>query len=214
MPAPRSSPLARVLLGVIATAAFFALFSTAAAGTTYHVDKMAAVAEPADPIPGLVVTLSQVERASPPAFRATITNNNPRTVSLIDYDSPLDTISVALGHVELTASVPGAKPVHIDPIMVNRLWPPPMDAIVEIAGGGGSVSADIPISPQTVSYQDLGARFTVQVRGKWMAVFDRPKSEITREFLKDVPSTPDTYQGSYESDKIEMLIDMSVHELK
>lgn len=213
MSSVRSSSLLRIVIGVVATIALLSYLSPSSpAKFASHLAKMASSGS-SDPIPGLTVTLAQVPDANPPSFRATITNNNPRPVCVLTYGSPLDKLAVALGAAELTPAGAGA-PIDIDRIMVNRVWPPKRDSVIEIAGGGGTVAADIPVKPAQVPYETLGGRFAVQMKGEWMAVLDMPKSEVTDEFLRDLPAGGKTYKGKYVSDKIEMVVDTSSLELK
>lgn len=219
MPAHKSHSLVRILIGVVAVITVFAYFSPstpatlAAKLTKMADDSTTTTAE--SPIPGLVVTLAQVPGASPPAFRATITNNNPHAVCFLDYDSPVDDLVVPLGLVALTPASPAdAKPVEVQEVKLRRLWPPKVEFVQEIAGGGGTYAADIPVQPRHVPYEKLGDKFYVQMRGKWRAVMAMPKSEITKEFLEHIPARPNTFQGNFESNRIEMTVDSSSLELK
>ncbi len=220
MPTKAARSLVRIVIGVAAVLALLAFFSPtppAAARIATRLRKMTSGAASQDPIPGLVVTLAQVPDARPPAFRATITNNNAFAVSFLDYDSPVDELVVQLGLVELTPATPAdAKPVALgDEIKVRRLWPPKVDFVQEIAGGGGSrVSDAIRLDPKHVPYGKLGDAFYVQMRGQWRAVMAMPKSEVTKEFLEHIPARPNTYQGEYESDRIRMTVDSASLELK
>lgn len=161
--------------------------------------------KPQDPIPGLVVTLAPVPSANPLAFRATITNRNPSAVCFLDYDSPVDELAPQLGLVELT-------PAALDSIKANRPWPSKVDFVREIAAGG-SVSGEVAVRPRNVPFEKLGDRFFAQMKGEWRAVVAMPKSDITEEFLEHIPARPNTYQGKYESDRIEMVVDSAAPEL-
>ncbi|OAA70633.1 hypothetical protein ISF_02607 [Cordyceps fumosorosea ARSEF 2679] len=205
----------RLILGIIAIVALLAYSTPAFKIRLAEMASSAAVT--ADPIPQLAVTLAQVPGAHPPTLRATITNNNPFAVCLLDYDSPVDALAIALGLVELTPSSPAdAAPVQpVDPIRPNRPWPPKVDYLVEVPGGGGAVvSEDIALRAAYVPYGELGARFFARMRGPWRAVVAMRKSEITEEFLERIPERPNTYQGTYESDRIEITVDSAAAELK
>ncbi|KAJ4150546.1 hypothetical protein LMH87_011292 [Akanthomyces muscarius] len=196
MPAQTSHSLVRIVIGAVAVLTLLAYFSpTPPVSIAAKLSKMTGAADTSqDPIPGLVVTLAQVPSASPPAFRATITNKNPFAVSFLDYDSPVDELVVQLGLVELTPAAPAdAKPVALDSIKVNRLWPPKVDFVQEIPAGG-SVSGEVAVRPKSVPYEKLGDRFFVQMKGEWRAVMAMPKSEVTKEFLEHIPARPNTYQ--------------------
>ncbi|OAQ99378.1 hypothetical protein LLEC1_04291 [Akanthomyces lecanii] len=186
MPAQASHSPIRIVIGVIAVLTVLAYFSPAvpASLAAKLSSKMAKTTADTsrDPIPGLVVTLAQVASAHPPAFRATITNNNPFAVCFLDYDSPVDELAVQLG--------------------------------LEIPAGGSVSSGEVAVRPEHVPHEKLGDRFIVQMKGEWRAVMAMPKSEVTKEFLEHIPARPNTYQGRYESDGIEMAVDSASLELK
>lgn len=217
MPVQKPHSLVRIAIGVVAVFTLVAYLSPIpTASIAAKLDKMTSTADdrPQDPMPGLVVTLAPVPAANPPAFRATITNRNPFAVSFLDYDSPVDELALQLGLVELTPAAPAdAEPVALDSIKVNRLWPPKVDFVREIAAGG-SVSGEVAVRPRNVPFERLGDRFFAQMKGEWRAVMAMPKSDVTKEFLEHIPARPNTYQGKYESDRIEMVVDSAALELK
>ncbi|EGX93001.1 hypothetical protein CCM_04373 [Cordyceps militaris CM01] len=216
MPSPRPHSLARLVLGLVAIITLLVYFVPSSPALTSRIAEMTAPPS-GDPIANLRVTLAQVPGADPPALRATITNNNPFAVSFLDYDAPVDALAVPLGLVELTPGAPpGAAPVATEGIVkLRRLWPPLVDFVHEVPGGGGTlVSEPLSLRPDNVPYGKLGDRFFVRIRGPWRAVMAMPKSEITGEFLEHIPARPNTYQGSYESDRIEIRVDATALELK
>ncbi|EJP65428.1 uncharacterized protein BBA_05759 [Beauveria bassiana ARSEF 2860] len=218
MPTSKAHSLVRLSIGVLAVITLLVyLYPSSSSTITSRLPNMTG-SNHVDPIPRLSVTLAQVPDASPPALRATITNHNPFPVSFLDYDSAMDSLAVPLGLVELTPSgaLADAEPVALDNLVqLRRLWPPKVAFVQEVPGGGGTVvSDDIVLKPANVPYGKLGDTFYVRIKGPWRAVMTVPKSEITKEFLEHIPDRPKTYQGSYESDRLEITVDAASLELK
>lgn len=158
------------------------------------------------PLANLEVKIEQSPTSSsPPKLIASITNNNQKTVSILDYSSPLDSLIVALGIVELTPH--GAKePVQLDKIAVNRLWPPKLDFLVEIAPGE-TATKEIEFKERAVPMDKLGKKFTAQLKGQWMAVWEKPKSDIDEKELDSVIDVEGIYRGDFTSNKAEFNLD-------
>ena len=201
---------ARILLGLVAAVALVTYFYSPTEITS-NLRNMAS-GDSSNPISGLSVTLEQVKGASPPTVKATVKNNNDRPVSVLTYNSPLESLAIPLGFVQVTPE--GAKePLDLAGLQIRRMWPPVRDDITEIAAGG-SASAELPFNPMAVPPEKMGKKNTVQIVGEWMAVYDVPKKDITDEMLDKTPRGGNTYMGDYKSDKIDFIVDEGSEELK
>jgi hypothetical protein len=200
---------ARILLGLVAAFVLVTYFYSPSEITS-NLRNMAS-GDSSSPIPGLSVTLEQVKGASPPTLKATVKNNNNRPVSVLTYNSPLESLAIPLGFVQVTPE--GAKePLKLGDLQIRRMWPPRRDDITEIAAGR-SASAELPFKPMAVPPEKMGKKNTVQIVGEWMAVYDVPKKDITDEMLDKTPRGGKTYTGDYKSDKINFFVEEGSGEL-
>lgn len=140
-------------------------------------------------------------QTSPPTFVATVTNNNDKTISFLDYESPVDAIIMALGNVELTPHG-ASEPVPLSTIAAQRVWPPMLDFLVELAPGA-STTQETEFKTRSVPMDKLGSRFTAHLKGRWMAVWDGPKSEITNKMMESISDGNGVraFKGDYSSNK-------------
>lgn len=148
------------------------------------------------PIANLDVNIKQGD-TSPPTLIATVTNNNDKVVTFLDYDSPVDAIIMALGNVDLTPNG-ASEPVTLSTIAVRRLWPPKHEFLVELAPGA-SVSKETEFKTRSVPMDELGSKFTAHLKGEWMSVWERPKSEITEEMMDAPSGSGGFFTGQYSS---------------
>ncbi|KFH45416.1 hypothetical protein ACRE_037760 [Hapsidospora chrysogenum ATCC 11550] len=156
-----------------------------------------------DPIPGLKVTLKQSSTASPPSVVATVTNTNTeRPVSILSYDSPLDRLALQLGLLSITPT--GAdEPLDLPKIQVRRVWPPRREDLITIPPGE-SASNDIVLRSDIVPPEEIRGGATVVLNGQWRAVWANNKDEISDASLGDPGSSSDAFQGSFQSNELEI----------
>jgi hypothetical protein len=157
-----------------------------------------------NPLEGLALTLSQTS-ASPPTVRATVTNNNAHPVTIVTYNSPLDSIAMALGLLVITPSG-ASEPLELQIIKASRLWPPKSDSLVGL-GPGESATNDLVLKRPTVPMEKLGSKAMVHLRGTWMGVFAKSKDELTADDLENMSTRPYAFQGDFESENIEIAIE-------
>ncbi|KAK2589916.1 hypothetical protein QQS21_012407 [Conoideocrella luteorostrata] len=158
----------------------------------------------ANPINGLVVSLSQAS-TSPPTVRVTVTNKNSHPVTIVPYSSPLDGIALGLGLLTITPS--GAdEPLKLQKIMASRIWPPRPDDLIGL-GAGSSDTNDLVLKSPTVPMEKLGKKATVFLEGSWMGVFGRAKDKVKPSDLEHMRSQPGAFTGDFKTDSIEIMID-------
>lgn len=157
-----------------------------------------------DPISGLGLSLEQVSTASPPVILARVTNNNPGPITLLDYNSPLDKGALAIGLITITPAG-RSSPLDLPLINVSRLWPPSRDSLITIAPGDSAVN-EITLRAPIVSPEELGTKATIQLRGRWNAVWAKKKDDISDESIENPYSSSDAFQGEFEAGHLEITV--------
>ncbi|KAH0599894.1 hypothetical protein MHUMG1_02684 [Metarhizium humberi] len=161
--------------------------------------KMAAEANPLD---RLTISLNQT-RTSPPTVRVTVTNENDGPVTIILYNSPLDSIALVLGIMSITPDG-AAEPLELRTMRASRVWPPGPYSL-EGLGPGASATNDLVLREPTVPMDKLGKKATVFLQGRWMGVFARAEDKISRDDLENIASQPDAFQGEFKSKSIQII---------
>lgn len=208
----RLHPTLRITLVVLAAFVTLAFFIQVPASLSrLSSDALASRSAPnmadsseSNPIPGIEVTIKQ-SCTSPPTVQAKVTNNNKHTVTFVSYSSPVDDVALPLGLLSITPA--GASdPLELTIIKFSRMWPPPMDCLIELEPGA-SKTKDIVIKAPTVPMDKLGKQASVFMEGRWTGVWSRKKDQITKNDVEGMSRTPDVHLGSYKTDKIDIRVD-------
>lgn len=126
------------------------------------------------------LTIQLSSEPSSSTIKVSVHNQHPsQTYSLLVWDTPLDPQAMNMGaltleDVETDGSVPGPD------MKVNRLLPPPRDALIEIPPKS-ACSRDIALTSPWIPTD--GKLYRVQVQGRWKAVWAKSVAQITDEEL-------------------------------
>ena len=198
----RFSPAARVLTGLLAAGLLVTLFyspsTTSAPNDIIMTDRSTGAGSP---IPGLKVSLEQTT-SSPLTVTAVVTNTNNEPVTILDYDSPLDSLALQLGLLKITAEG-AAEPLELPTIQFRRVWPPSRDSLVTIAAGG-SAKNEIPLKEPVVDVEELRGKPSVKMEGEWRAVWKGGKEGVSAEALDNPVGSHDVFTGKFGSESLEM----------
>ncbi|KAG6026815.1 hypothetical protein E4U41_001165 [Claviceps citrina] len=158
------------------------------------------------PIGNLQVSLKQTS-SSPLVVQAAVMNKNSYPVTVVCYDSPLDSLALKRGLVSITPENSGS-PLDLPVIQVRRMWPPPADALIPIAPGG-SVVNNITIGGPGFDDNLLKSvsRATVTMAGKWLAVWAKEKDSIENIDVAGADPDPEVYSGRFASDSLIVTFD-------
>ncbi|KAG6007134.1 hypothetical protein E4U21_006318 [Claviceps maximensis] len=157
-----------------------------------------------NPVRNLEVSLEGMS-LSPLVIRAVVTNLNCFPVTVVSYDSPLDTLAFKLGLLSVTPRG-SSSPLPLPVIEVRRIWPPPADALVTIAPGQ-SVVNEIVLSGPTFEEKllDLVSSASVTLIGRWEAVWIKDKGSIHQIALGSLDPDPDVYNGPFVSNSLDIM---------
>ncbi|KAH7303494.1 hypothetical protein B0I35DRAFT_446684 [Stachybotrys elegans] len=155
--------------------------------------------EVTSPIGGLHVSLSQPS-TSPLVVRATVTNKNDFPITILTYGSPLDSLAGPLGLLTITPEDTD-KPLELQTIMLRRIWPPNLEQLVTLRPGE-SESNDIELKEPFIPMEKLTEKVTVGISGKWQAVWEKTKDEVSSSSLENIPTSPDVFLGDFEAGSI------------
>ncbi|KAG5978701.1 hypothetical protein E4U55_006047 [Claviceps digitariae] len=158
-----------------------------------------------DPISNLKVSLKQMSSA-PPVIQAIVTNKNSYPVTVVSYDSPLDSLALKLGLLSITPES-SSSPLSLPVVQARRMWPPPADALVAIAPGE-SVVNDITVDGLGFDEKVLESvsRASVALIGNWHAVWPKDKESMVNIELGSVDPDPDVYSGPFASESLNIRI--------
>lgn len=201
----RSQPVSRVLLGAFILIALVLTYrsSMSQAGIANFVkmtDRSAA-----NPITKLEVSLKQTS-SSPATIQVSVTNKNDYPVTVLSYDSPLDTMALKLGLVSITPAG-ASKALTLPKVAVRRMMPPPDDALIPIAAGE-SVTKDIVFGGRDIGQDVLSSvsKASVHLSGKWQAVWAKEKGDLEEVNLGGAQPDPNVHSGTFSSKAIDVAI--------
>jgi hypothetical protein len=118
---------------------------------------------------------------APPKLALSVKNNNDVTVTLLAWDSPLDTLAIRLGVLKFTPS--GADgPLDLPTIMVNRRMPPSRDALITL-GPGEVKEQEFELKEPMVPVEKLKGQVNIEISGEWRAVWELKADEVSDEEL-------------------------------
>ncbi|KAI3390661.1 hypothetical protein diail_8898 [Diaporthe ilicicola] len=154
----------------------------------------------------LQISLSQVPSKSPPAVSIKVTNNSPKPVTILTWQSPLDELALSLGLLSITPS--GApEPLDIPTIMVQRKLPPDEKSLVSLAPGESRENQvelrEILVPPEKLK----GKKSAVRVKGRWMGVWPKSRDEVSAEEIEKMAHGGGAVAGTYASDTVEIEVD-------
>ncbi|KAL1848899.1 hypothetical protein Daus18300_013458 [Diaporthe australafricana] len=153
----------------------------------------------------LQISLSQASK-SPLAVSMKVTNNSPKPVTILTWESPLDELALALGLLSITPS-DASEPLEIPTIMVSRKMPPDDKSLMSLAPGE-SRENQVEIREVHVPREKLkGKKSAVQIKGRWMAVWPKPRGEVSDEAIEKMSHGGGAVAGTYTSDSIEIEVD-------
>ncbi|RSL61912.1 hypothetical protein CEP54_005988 [Fusarium duplospermum] len=192
----------RLLLGLIITVSLIAFLSPSSVPAVKIPDSIPFRMPAA--LRGLEVSLEQTEK-SPPTLVVTVKNNNEGPVTLLTYGSPLDPLAPQLGMLYITPEAE-TKPLEITQLEVQRQWPPADDAVVEIAAGDKK-EHELTLMEPVIPMDLVFGKATVQLRGKWQAVWPTEKNAVNQTALEAGGAGEDALTGSFESNIIDIATD-------
>jgi hypothetical protein len=185
----------RILTGVIA-AIVVVSFCGGFASSSDLVSSMMESRGSTGAIEGLVVTLKQ-SSTSPPSVTVSVKNTNPDPITVLRYDSPLDSLALQLGLLSITPDG-ASEPLDLPRVQIRRKWPPSSDALIEIAPGE-SAENEIVLKEPVISEEQLGSKASVQLKGRWTSVWSKPKADIDMSSWNDMP---DVLSGDFASNNL------------
>ncbi|KAH6894464.1 hypothetical protein B0T10DRAFT_480518 [Thelonectria olida] len=195
----RTSSAARLFVGLFVTAGVFTYYINSSPPLSTQMDQEATPG----PIAGITVSIKQ-KSASPPTISVRVANTNTDPVTFLSYGSPLDGLVLQLGLLSITPDG-GSAPLDIPTLEVQRKWPPDLDSLITLAPKEAQ-QQDIVIKEGIVSPESVGAKATVQLKGKWQAVWGKAKEDISEESLNKAGIAEDAYSGDFSSNETEMVI--------
>ncbi|KXT08519.1 hypothetical protein AC579_985 [Pseudocercospora musae] len=131
-------------------------------------------------IDDLVVTLSRRKTSDPPTVHLAIQNKNTATpLTLLTWDTPLDPSALNTGVLTISDASSG-EAIPGPELKMNRLLPPPREALVTIAPGG-TVEKEVELVAPWIPRD--GRSVTVSAQGSWRAVWSKRQESIDEEEL-------------------------------
>uniref|UniRef100_A0A0B7JJC1 Uncharacterized protein n=1 Tax=Bionectria ochroleuca TaxID=29856 RepID=A0A0B7JJC1_BIOOC len=153
-------------------------------------------------IAGLKLSISHTPGSSPPEIVATVTNDNAFPVSILKYEAPLDPLVLALGKLQITPAGADA-PLDLPKIAVRRVWPPTRDQLVTLEPGE-SQQNPVQLREQVVPPSDLTGEVSIQLKGRWQAVWSKRKEDIDDSSLENPNVSPEVEHGEYATGKLKV----------
>lgn len=160
-----------------------------------------------DILSDLAVSLRQASSSSaPPAITVKVTNNSPKPVTILTWESPLDPLALQLGLLSITPA--GAStPLDIPTIKVSRKLPPGEDSLVSLAPGE-SHENEIVLKELLVPLAQLrGKKSSVTIQGRWGRVWLAPRDQLTQQAIEALGATEGgaaAVSGAFETGPVEI----------
>lgn len=130
-----------------------------------------------------------------PTVKVTIQNTHPTSpMSFLIWDTPIDRTALNSGILRLVDAVLG-EPIQGPGLKINRLLPPPPDAVVELAPQD-VVEVDIELDAPWIPGSNRLVK--VHAQGEWRAVWAKAKDDVTAEELGALGG-PGALKGSFRS---------------
>lgn len=153
------------------------------------------------PIDGLRVTIEQT-KTSPLTITSTVVNDNTHPVTILLYNSPLDTAAPTIGLLHITPDG-ASQPLELPELQIRREWPPSSDSLIQL-GPGASQTAEIILKGFITS--QLEKKASVVLKGRWNMVWSKQKDDITVDMVEQahLQSNPDVFTGGFATDTLEI----------
>ncbi|KAL7951568.1 hypothetical protein V8C42DRAFT_304482 [Trichoderma barbatum] len=183
----------RAVFGLSLTLAFATFFLWPASSMESH--------SKSNPIDNLRLTIEQT-KTSPLTITSTVVNDNTHPVTILLYNSPLDTAAPTIGL--LTVTPDGAlQPLELPEIQIRREWPPSFDSLIQL-GPGASQTAEIVLGDFITS--QLNKKASVVLKGHWDMVWSKQKDDITIDMLEQaqLQPNPDLFTGGFVTESLEI----------
>ncbi|POS73355.1 hypothetical protein DHEL01_v208264 [Diaporthe helianthi] len=199
MPAHRQFTFQTIFTGLFVFGVLTFLYLSLGQAPTSHY-KMAS--QDNEVLSQLHVSLSQTSK-SPPTVSIKVTNNSPSPVTILSWESPLDQLALSLGLFSITPSG-ASEPLEIDRVMVSRKTPPSDGSLISL-GPGESRENQVVLKEILVPIEKLkGKKSTVEVKGRWMGVWPKPRGELSSEAIEKGAHGGGAVAGTFASDSIEI----------
>lgn len=155
-----------------------------------------------DILAGLHVSLRQTSK-SPPTISVKVTNNSPKAVTFLTWQSPLDQLALQIGLLNITpegASEPLALPI----IKAQRKLPPNEESLVSLAPGE-SKENDVVLKEVIVPIEKIrGKKTAVELKSRWHTVWLKARSDLTDEEIANLGDGGAAISGEVEAQRIEI----------
>ncbi|EME81257.1 uncharacterized protein MYCFIDRAFT_8780, partial [Pseudocercospora fijiensis CIRAD86] len=117
---------------------------------------------------------------NPPTVHVAIQNKNTATpLTLLTWDTPIDPSALNTGVLSLSDTSTG-EAIPGPELKLNRLRPPPRDALVTIAPGD-MVEKEVELVAPWIPRD--GRSITVRAQGSWRAIWPKGKEDVSDEEL-------------------------------
>jgi hypothetical protein len=161
-----------------------------------------------DPIPGLLVTLTDTSTA-PFRFRVEVKNNRLDPVTILNWGSPLDPSAFDLGIVKFTTEGENT-PLNLTRVAGKNGNPDPK-SLIEIKPGEtlkqniiiGQNEFDWGRKKLDVKLDRLRGNASVQLEGQWEKVWPKEKKAVIKD-LEDGPAHNGSYTGDFASNVVKL----------
>ncbi|KAI2632634.1 hypothetical protein GGS26DRAFT_84859 [Hypomontagnella submonticulosa] len=202
MAANRSRQIRTILLLVIITTAFLLFRCTRSSDTP---DPAAIeMSDPVDVTSKLKVSVRQVSISSPPKLAIAVTNTHSSPVTILTWNSPLDSLALQLGLVSFVPAGSDAA-IQIPTIQIRRKMPPGPESFVEI-GAGQTKEQELELKGPIVPLDKLRGKMSAVCSGEWMAVWLSEADAITKASLEKAGASEDAFKGHFQSEAVEIEI--------
>ncbi|KAI5201128.1 hypothetical protein E4T39_05365 [Aureobasidium subglaciale] len=125
----------------------------------------------------------RISSDSPSVLQITLENKHPsQTFALLTWNTPLDAQALNTGAVTLE-DVKTGETISGPNMKINRMMPPPRDALVEVrpqSSVAREIGLDFPWIPKD------GKTYRAQTPGSWMAVWAKSAAEVTDKEIEEM----------------------------
>ncbi|KAL7273362.1 hypothetical protein RUND412_003782 [Rhizina undulata] len=157
-------------------------------------------------LPTLQISLTTPLLASAPfPLTVSITNPNPHSLTLLKWNTPLDSLAPRLGLFHAIQTYPdndpdAGKEVPGLKLMVSRRLPPSQEDLVEILPGE-VVQISHAVKQHELKLED-GKAYKLWLEGWWGCVWPKGKTEVSDEMLADMVGE----FGEFRSEEVEVRV--------
>ncbi|RFU78535.1 hypothetical protein TARUN_3686 [Trichoderma arundinaceum] len=154
-----------------------------------------------NPIEGLRVTIKQTSK-SPLTITSTVINDNNHVVTILQYNSPLDTAAPTIGLLTITPDG-SSSPLALPELQLRREWPPSPESLTQL-DPGASQTAEIVLGDFITA--QIKDKASVVLKGHWDMVWSKKKDSITMDMIEQaqLQPNPDMFTGSFSTKSLEI----------